>query len=74
MNGYQEGKRADGRNWGPGIDIYTLLILCIKYITDENMLYSTENSTQCSVVTEMGRKSKKEGICIHVWPVHFALQ
>ena len=38
-------------NWETGIDIYTLLILCIKYITNENLLYSTGNSTQCSVVT-----------------------
>ena len=29
----------------------TLLILCIKQITNENLLYSTGNSTQCSVVT-----------------------
>ena len=34
---------------GIGIDIYTLL--CIKQITNENRLYSTGNSTQCSVVT-----------------------
>ena len=32
-----------------GTDIYTLL--CIKQITNENLLYSTGNSTQCSVVT-----------------------
>ena len=36
-------------NWEIGIDIYTLL--CIKQITKENLLYSTGNSTQCSVVT-----------------------
>ena len=49
--GYQGGK------WGQGWDelgdwnrhIYTLL--CIKQITNENLLYSTENSTQCSVVS-----------------------
>ena len=40
-----------GMNWEIGINIYTLLILCIKYITNENLLYSTGNSTQCSVVT-----------------------
>ena len=39
-----------GMNWEIGIDIYTLLILCIKYITNEKLLYSTRNSTQCSVV------------------------
>ena len=36
---------GDGMNWEIGIDIYTLLILCIKYITNENLLYSTGNST-----------------------------
>ena len=38
-------------NWEIGIDIYTLLTLYIKEITNENLLYSTGNSTQCSVVT-----------------------
>ena len=40
-----------GLNWEIGTDIYTLLILCIKSITNESLLYSTGNSTQCSVVT-----------------------
>ena len=53
-------------NWEIGTDIYTLLILCIKQITNENLLYSTGNSTQCSVVTYMRRKSKKEGIYLYV--------
>ena len=52
-------------NWEFGIDIYTLLILCIEQITKENLVDSTGNSTQCSVVTKMGRKSKKEGIYIY---------
>ena len=43
------GERGGGMNWKIGIDIYTLL--CIKQITNENLLYSTGNSTQCSVVT-----------------------
>ena len=51
MYGYQGGKGGCGRNWEIGIDIYTLLILCVKQITNENLLYSTGNSTQCSVVT-----------------------
>ena len=38
-----------GRNWEIGIHIYAPL--CIKYITDENLLYSTGKSTQCFVVT-----------------------
>ena len=47
-------------------DIYTVLILCIKQITNENLLYSTGNSTQCSVVTKMGRKSKREGMYVDI--------
>ena len=46
-----KGGRGCGMNWEIGIDIYTLLILCIKWITNENLLYSTGNSTQGSVVT-----------------------
>ena len=49
-----------------GIDIYTLLILCIKWIINENLLCSSRNSTQRSVVTWMERKSKKEGIHAYV--------
>ena len=41
----------DGMGWETGIDTYTLLILCIKYIANERVLYSTGNSTQYSVVT-----------------------
>ena len=47
-------------NWEIGIDTYTLLILCIKQITHEDLPHSSGNSTQGSVVTEVGRKFKKE--------------
>ena len=57
---------------GDWVDIYTLL--CIKYVTNENPLYSTGNSTQYSVVTRVGRKSKKERIYVYMWPIHFATQ
>ena len=42
------GRERGGRriNWEIETDIYTLL--CIKYIMNENLLYSTGNSTQCS--------------------------
>jgi len=38
-------------NWETGIDTYTLQILYIKQVTNENLLHSTGNSTRCSVVT-----------------------
>ena len=47
-----------GMNWEIGIDIYTLLILCIKYITNEKLLYSTRNSTQYSIMAYIGKESK----------------
>ena len=39
MYGSQGGRRG-GRNWEIGSDTYTLLILCIKQITNENVPYS----------------------------------
>ena len=45
------GKGGDGMTCEIGIDIYTLLILSIKWITKENLLYSTVNSSQFIVVT-----------------------
>ena len=41
--------KGGGMNWEIRIDIYTLL--CIKQMTNENLLCSTGNSTWCSVVT-----------------------
>ena len=39
------GKGAGRRTWEIGVDIYTLLILYTKYITNENILCSSGNST-----------------------------
>ena len=47
MGAKQRGKGEV--NWETGIDIQTLL--CMKQITNENLLYSTRNSTERSVVT-----------------------
>ena len=40
-------------NWEIVSDIYTLLY--IKWITNKDLLYSTGNSTQYSVMTHMGK-------------------
>ena len=40
-------------------EIHTLP--CIKQITNEQLLYGTGPSTQCSVPTLIGSKSKKDG-------------
>ena len=51
-----------GINWETGIDIYTLLY--IKQITNKDLMYNTGNSTQYSVMTYMGKESKKDWIYV----------
>ena len=52
-----EGKEEEGISQETRINIYTLL--CIKQITNKNLLYSTGNSTQYSVMTYMEKNLKK---------------
>lgn len=57
-----------------GIDIYTLLILCIKYITNENILYSRGNSylMLCGDLNEKEIPLKKEKyVCVGL--THFVV-
>ena len=58
------GEKGRGINWEIGIDIYTLLY--IKQITNKDLLYSTGNSTKYSVMTYMGKETKKEWIYVYV--------
>ena len=53
--------RGSGGRREAGMDVYTLLILHRKPITSENTLCGPGSSAHCSVVTETGRKSEKEG-------------
>ena len=39
-----KGERGSERNWETGMDTYTLLIPCVKYITLGSMLCSPGNS------------------------------
>ena len=55
-----KGKAGVGINQEAGINIYTLL--SIKQITNEDLLYSTENYTQYLVITCMRKESEKEYI------------
>ena len=59
------GNKCMDTKQGVGWDelVYTL---CVKQIIHENLLCRTGNPTQCSVVTKMGRKSKKERIYVHI--------
>ena len=54
-----------------GTDMYTLLHL--KWITNKDLLYSTENSAQCYVAAWMGGDLGGERIHVYVWLSHFAV-
>ena len=57
-----------GMNWETGIDLYTLLILRIRQITNKNLLYSIRNSTQCSDGDLNGKEiQKKRGYISHIY-------
>ena len=49
MTGRWAGGGGGGMNRETGVNIYTVLILPIKSMS-KDLVYSTEKSTQCSVV------------------------
>ena len=52
-------------NWEIGVDIYTVLYIYVKQITNKYPLYSIGNSTQHAVMAYTGKESKKRvDICI----------
>ena len=60
-----------GINQEIGINTYALLY--IKQITSKDLLYSTGNSTQYSLITYKGKESEKEQIYVYVKLNHFAV-
>ena len=58
--GYQWGKWQGGINWKIRINTY------IKQTTNKDLLYSTGNPTQYSVMTYTGKESRKEWIYVYV--------
>ena len=58
-----------------GIDMHTPL--CLKWLTNKELLYSTWDSAQCLVVVWMVDKFGEEWIRVYVWlgpfPVHLKL-
>ena len=59
-----KGETGGGINWEIGTDTYTLVH--IKSITNKDLLYSTGNSTQYSVMGYIGKESNKEWIYVYV--------
>ena len=64
-------KGFQGKGWGDGIvrefemDMYTPLYL--KWITNNNLLYSTWSSAQCYVAAWMGAEFGGEWIHVYAW-------
>ena len=57
--GHQVGKGGGGMNWKIRIDLYTLLILCVNQITNENLLYTSAYSVLCGNLN--GKEIQKRG-------------
>ena len=51
-------------NWEMGMDIYLYTTIYINKITNENLVYSTGNSIQFSMVTYWEGKQEKEWIYV----------
>ena len=63
-----KGEMKSGVNWEIGIGIYTLLILSIKQITNENLLYSTETRLSALWWPQWEGNPKKRGyVCRYSW-------
>ena len=58
-------------SWEFGTDMYTLL--CLKWITNKDLLCSTWNSAQCYVAAWMGEEFGGEWIHGYVWLNHLAV-
>ena len=66
-----------GEEWDEGIvrkfglDRYA--VLCLKWITNKVLLYSTWNSAQCYVAAWIGGEFGGEWILVYVWLTPFAI-
>ena len=54
-----------------GTDMYALL--CLKWITNKDLLCSTDNSAQCHVVAWLGEEFGEEWIHVYVWLSPFSV-
>ena len=54
-----------GRDREFGMDMS--LLLCLRWITNKDLLYSTENSAPCYVAAWMGGEFRAEWMHVYVW-------
>ena len=55
---------GEGMNWGFGTGIYTLRYT--ERLTNRDLLNSTGNTTQYSVIICVGKESERAWMCVHV--------
>ena len=60
---------AGGTDWGFGIGICKLF-----YMANGDLLYTTENSIQYTVIIYVGKKSEREQICVYAYLNYFVVQ
>ena len=65
----QKGTGWGGMGWGFGIGICTL-----KYMASGDLLCSTENCTQYSVIIYVGKESERQWICVYVSLNHLVVR
>ena len=53
------------------MDMYTLL--CLKWVTNKDLLYSTGNSARCYMAAWMGGEFGREWINVYEWLSPFAV-
>ena len=63
--GYQKRQLGPGRD---GLEVGTGIctVWYMEWLANGDLLYSTEDSTQYSVVISVGKESERECMCVHV--------
>ena len=67
-------KGAGGGRDGLGIGIGICTLRYIELLADGDLLYSTGNSTQYSVIIYMGKEAEKEWMYVYIYLNHFFVQ
>ena len=57
-----QGLKWDARRDKLELEIILYTVIYLNYTINKNLLYSTGNSTQYSVIKNMGKEAKREGI------------
>ena len=68
--GYKRWEEENGMNWETAVDTYSLL--CVKQVTNENLLYSTKLYSELHGDLK-GKDILKRGIRVYIELIHLAV-